>query len=69
MNKSFKKILSCALAFLLSVGMVLGMVPSYPVFAEENVQTAAPTLSIANTYDNVKGYTFEETEDGTLVTF
>jgi len=69
MNKSFKRIRNSALAFLLSIGMVLGMVPSYPVFAEENVQTAAPTLSIANTYDNVTGYTFEETGEGTLVTF
>lgn len=69
MNKSFKRIRNAALAFLLSVGMVLGMVPSYPVFAEKNVSQAAPALSIANTYDNVTGYTFEDTENGTLVTY
>ncbi|MBQ9863103.1 MAG: hypothetical protein IJM28_04260, partial [Lachnospiraceae bacterium] len=69
MNKTFKRIRNAALAFLLSVGMVLGMVPSYPVFAEEIVSQAAPALSIANTYDNVTGYTFEDTENGTLVTY
>ncbi|MBQ3890564.1 MAG: hypothetical protein II740_04335, partial [Lachnospiraceae bacterium] len=69
MNKTFKRIRNAALAFLLSIGMVLGMVPSYPVFAEDIVSQAAPVLSIANTYDNVTGYTFEETGDGTLVTF
>ena len=69
MNKTFKRIRNAALAFLLSVGMVLGMVPSYPVFAEDIVSQAAPALSIANTYDNVTGYTFEDTENGTLVTY
>lgn len=69
MNKTFKRIRNAALAFLLSIGMVLGMVPSYPVFAEEIVSQAAPALSIANTYDNVTGYTFEDTENGTLVTY